>query len=119
VVGVLKEHRIHQLELCLQAGAKWTENNLVISICTATFSTRHAFICCFIKCLHRQAWLISVFKIYPIVRRQCAEYGSECQSGQEILGHSRISMTLNTYSDVLPGMQEEAVEKTSNLFQTS
>ena len=38
---------------------------------------------------------------------------------QEMLGHSRISMTLDTYSHVLPGMQEEAVEKISNLFQTS
>jgi integrase len=38
---------------------------------------------------------------------------------QEILGHSRISMTLDTYSHVLPGMQEEAVEKISSLFQES
>ena len=38
---------------------------------------------------------------------------------QEILGHSRISMTLDTYSHVLPGMQEEAVEKISGLFQSS
>ncbi|MGZ3645675.1 MAG: tyrosine-type recombinase/integrase, partial [Ktedonobacteraceae bacterium] len=36
---------------------------------------------------------------------------------QEMLGHSRISMTLDTYSHVLPGMQEEAVEKISGLFQ--
>lgn len=30
---------------------------------------------------------------------------------QECLGHSDISLTLNTYSHVLPGMQEEAAEK--------
>jgi integrase len=29
VVGVLKEHRVRQLEMRLQAGAKWTENDLV------------------------------------------------------------------------------------------
>jgi integrase len=29
VVGVLKEHRVHQLEMRLQAGSKWTENDLV------------------------------------------------------------------------------------------
>ncbi len=30
---------------------------------------------------------------------------------QECLGHSDINLTLNTYSHVLPGMQEEAAEK--------
>lgn len=30
---------------------------------------------------------------------------------QERLGHSDISMTLNTYSHVLPVMQDEAAEK--------
>ena len=38
---------------------------------------------------------------------------------QEILGHSDISMTLGIYSHVLPGMQEEAAEKISGLFEQS
>jgi integrase len=29
---------------------------------------------------------------------------------QEILGHAQITMTLDTYSHVLAGMQEQAVE---------
>ena len=36
---------------------------------------------------------------------------------QEILGHSRVGMTLEIYSHVLPGMQEDAAEKVSRLFQ--
>ena len=35
---------------------------------------------------------------------------------QELLGHSQISMTLGTYSHVLPGMQNEAMDKWDNLF---
>ena len=35
---------------------------------------------------------------------------------QERLGHSDISLTLNTYSHVLPSMQEEAAEKMDELF---
>ena len=35
---------------------------------------------------------------------------------QERLGHSDISLTLNTYSHVLPGMQEEADEKLDELL---
>ena len=34
---------------------------------------------------------------------------------QERLGHSDISLTLNTYSHVLPGMQEEAATKLDEL----
>jgi integrase len=34
---------------------------------------------------------------------------------QERLGHSDISMTLNTYSHVLPSMQEEAADKLDEL----
>jgi integrase len=36
----------------------------------------------------------------------------------ERLGHANISITLNTYSHVLPGMQEEAAEKFDSIFET-
>ncbi len=29
----------------------------------------------------------------------------------ETLGHSQVSLTLNTYSDVLPALQEEAAKR--------
>ena len=35
---------------------------------------------------------------------------------QERLGHADISMTLNTYSHVLPSMQEDAAEKLDELL---
>lgn len=35
---------------------------------------------------------------------------------QEILGHSEISMTLNTYSHVLPTMQKDAMGTLDKLF---
>jgi integrase len=36
---------------------------------------------------------------------------------QEILGHSQINMTLDTYSHVLPSMQQEAMDKLDDLFK--
>ena len=36
---------------------------------------------------------------------------------QEILGHSQISLTLDTYSHVTPSMQKEAAEKMSEMFR--
>ena len=35
---------------------------------------------------------------------------------QEILGHSTISMTMDTYSHVLPSLQKEAMEKLDDIF---
>lgn len=35
---------------------------------------------------------------------------------QERLGHSRIDMTLDTYSHVIPGMQREAADKVDDIF---
>ncbi len=34
----------------------------------------------------------------------------------EILGHSQISITMNTYSHVIPQMQQEAVRRLSDLL---
>ena len=36
---------------------------------------------------------------------------------QELLGHSNVSMTLNTYSHLLPSMQNDAVNMWDNLFK--
>jgi len=36
---------------------------------------------------------------------------------QEILGHSQIDMTLDTYSHVLPSMQQEVMDKLEDLFR--
>ncbi|MBV8821584.1 MAG: site-specific integrase, partial [Ktedonobacteraceae bacterium] len=36
---------------------------------------------------------------------------------QEILGHSRVTMTLDVYSHVLPTMQQEAMNKLNDALQ--
>ncbi len=36
---------------------------------------------------------------------------------QEILGHSEISMTMDTYSHVLPTMQQEAISKLNDALK--
>jgi len=35
---------------------------------------------------------------------------------QELLGHSQIRMTLDTYSHILPSMQREAMDKLNDWF---
>jgi integrase len=36
---------------------------------------------------------------------------------QELLGHSTIAMTMDTYSHVLPSMQKDAMDGMDNLFR--
>jgi integrase len=38
---------------------------------------------------------------------------------QEMLGHSSISITLDTYSHVLPNMQEKAARAMDDIFEDS
>ena len=38
---------------------------------------------------------------------------------QERLGHSSVGITLDLYSHVLPGMQEEAVNRVDAVFQAA
>jgi len=38
---------------------------------------------------------------------------------RECLGHSTIAVTMDTYSHVLPGMQEEAAVAVEKLFKPS
>lgn len=38
---------------------------------------------------------------------------------QDLLGHSSISLTLDTYSHVVPGLHKEAAEQMDALFDVS
>jgi Phage integrase family len=40
--------------------------------------------------------------------------GVDARTTMETLGHSQISLTLNTYSHVLPGLQAEAAKRMDN-----
>jgi integrase len=118
VVGVLKEHRVHQWEMRLRAGAKWTENDLVFCNVYGNFLHPARLYMMFHKVLEEAGMpCIRFHDLRHSAATILLSMGVNVKVVQEMLGHSRISMTLDTYSHVLPGMQEEAVEKISGLFQ--
>jgi integrase len=47
------------------------------------------------------------------------ESGEHPKTLQEILGHSRITLTLDTYSHVAPHMQREAMQRFGERFSSS
>ncbi|MHB8597500.1 MAG: tyrosine-type recombinase/integrase [Ktedonobacteraceae bacterium] len=118
VCEALKLHRTRQLERRLKIGADWRDRDLVFCNRNGDYLDPSHIRGRFHKLLrganlpnvrfhdlrHSAATLLLSMGIHPKVV-------------QEILGHSQISMTLDTYSHVLPSMQEEAMKKLDDLFR--
>lgn len=55
------------------------------------------------------------------LRHACASFhlmlGTHPKVVSELLGHSSIGITLQTYSHLLPGIGEEAAKKMNTIFQ--
>jgi integrase len=107
-VAVLKEHRKCQLEQKLQC-PQWQDQGLVFPSTVGTpllgGNINHAF-----KATLRRAGLPEIR--FHDLRHTCAtlllRQGVNPQFAQELLGHADISLTLNTYSHVLPDMGDAA-----------
>jgi integrase len=105
----LKTHRIHQAEERLAAGHTWQDTDLV-------FTTRQGkllaprFIARSFKRILKLAGLPDT-RVYDL-RHTCATLllvqGVHPRVVMEILGHSQISLTMNTYTHVVPQLQNQA-----------
>lgn len=120
VVEVLKQHHVRQLEMRLKAYVKWEENDLVF--CNVYGRFLHP--ACLYMMFHKMLADAGLPHMrFHDLRHSAAtillSMGVNIKVVREILGHSRISTTLGVYSHVLPGMQEDAAEKISGLFQES
>ncbi len=108
----LRKHQNLQLVARQVAGNSWTENDMIFPSSTGTpmdpSNLYHNF-----KRLLKEAELPDVR--FHDLRHTAAtlmlQQGVHPKVVQERLGHSDISMTLNTYSHVLPVMQDDAAEK--------
>ena len=111
-VTALRGHRVRQLEMRLAAGDTWQEQGFVFTTPTGTpldaFNLRKAF-----RRLITSAGLPKV-RIHDL-RHSCATLllaqGVDARTIMETLGHSQVSLTLNTYSHVLPALQRAAAAK--------
>ena len=112
VLGSLREHRVHQLEAKLKAGPLWQEHDYVFCTLLGTRLGPNHVVEELKKLLkqaglpdirfhnlcHNAATLLLNLDVYPKVV-------------QELLGHMRISMTMDIYSHVLSGIQEDAIHR--------
>lgn len=118
-VKVLKEHRRRQAEERLRLGSLYQDHGLVfctedgrpigprnfIRRCTALLRKAGVEHTRFHNLRHTFATLLLEMDEHPKVV-------------QEILGHSRITQTLDTYSHILPGLKERAAAKMNDILKT-
>ena len=118
VIDTLKEHRIRQLEVKAKAQDAWHEMDIVFSSQVGTYMEPGNMYLWF-KALLKSAELPNIR--FHDLRHSAATIlfvmGVHPKVVQELLGHSSISITMDTYSHILPSMQSEAMSKMDTLFK--
>lgn len=119
LVRALKAHRARQLEERLLAGARWQDHGLTFPSGIGTPLEPRNLTRSF-KALLTRAGLPDVR--FHDLRHSCASLlvaqGHHPRVVMETLGHSQISLTMNTYSHVMPALQQDAADRMDALFGT-
>ena len=120
VVKSLTRHRVRQLEARLAAVKRWQDSGLVFSTPIGTPLDGRNVTRAFRSILTAQA--LPSIRIHDL-RHSCATLllmqGVSPRVVMETLGHSQVSLTLNTYSHVLPALQEDAASKMDAILSRS
>jgi integrase len=105
---VLRRHRSRQNEERLVAGPLWQDNNLVFPTVTGTTTSGTNLLGRHFKPLLKRAELPQIR--FHDLRHTCATIllmaGKHPKYVQDLLGHASISITLDTYSHVIEGMDD-------------
>jgi integrase len=113
VAAALRSHRARQSEQRLAAGKEWQDQGLVFATRKGTPVEPRRLDAEF-KRLLRKAGLSNSIRLHDsrhFAASLLLAQGTHPRTVMEILGHSDISLTLNTYSHVVPEVMREAAEK--------
>ena len=117
-IETLRRHRLRQYEKRLSVGPAWTDRDLVFTNVVGNFldanNLRHRAFPALLKragiprirfhdLRHSTASLLMSIDVHPKVV-------------QELLGHSQIAITMDTYSHLMPNLQREAMEGLDRLL---
>ncbi len=105
-VEALRSHRARQAEEKLRLGSLWQDNGLVFPTTTGTTTSCTNLLGRHFKPLLKRAELPAI-RLHDL-RHTCATIllmaGKHPKFVQEMFGHANISITLDTYSHVIEGM---------------
>ena len=119
LVGELADHRRKQAESRLKKGADYQNNDLVFASGEGTPILLRNLVRRHFQPLLSRAKLSPTLRLYDL-RHSCATLllsaGENPKVVSERLGHASIVLTLDTYSHVLPSMQQAATEKLERIL---
>lgn len=114
----LKKHKTFQKELLLSMGKHLDDDNFICCWDDGSPYTPHYISDNFRKYVSKLQYpKIRFHDLRHTHATMLLSKGVNPKIVSERLGHSTVSITLDTYSHVLPNMQKEAVKKLNNLFE--
>lgn len=117
-IVALRAHRVAQLEERLAAGEDWKDQGFVFSTGAGKPLEPSNLTRVFRGLL--TAADCPLIRFHDL-RHSCATFllaqGVDARTIMEVLGHSQISLTLNTYSHVLPNLKQDAAKRMDDLLQ--
>jgi integrase len=120
VVVALRNRRRHQLEQRLAAGPRWRDTGLVFTAGIGTPLEPRAFNQDLDRIVAKSG--LRRIRLHDL-RHSCASFllaqGVHPRVVMELLGHSQISLTMDTYSHVIPEAMREAVARMGALLGKS
>jgi len=113
----LHDYKEEQYGERFRAGDRWEENDLIFPSPKGTPLDQSKVNKIYRECLKKASLPnIRFHDLRHTAATLMLQQGIHPKVVQERLGHSDISLTLNTYSHVLPSMQDEAAEKMDDLL---
>ena len=118
VVRALRQQQLRQKQQVRWGGLKWQEKDLVFTSSLGTpiesNKVRRGF-----KALLKKTGLRDM-RLHDL-RHSCASFllaqGLQPRTIMELLGHSQISLTMNTYAHVMPSLMRDAAQRMDALFE--
>ncbi len=119
-IDVLRKHRAAQKELCLRLGRGWNDSNLVCAMPDGTPINPNTLTSGFASLVGRtDIPRVTFHGLRHTHATQLFQAGVHPKVAQERLGHSTIAVTLDLYSHVMPGMQEDAALRVDSALRTA
>jgi integrase len=119
LVKLMATHRCKQMAVRLKAGAAYQNNDLVFATGEGTPHNSRNLAQRHFQQILEKAKLSLKFRLYDL-RHSCATLllvaGENPKVVSERLGHASVVLTLDTYSHVLPTMQEAASQKLEGIL---
>jgi integrase len=112
VVDELRRHRLAQAETLLRLGVRLTDDHHVCAREDGEPFQPHSISAAFRKFIQRRG--LQQIRFHDLRHSHATQMlasGVHPKIAQERLGHSSISVTLDLYSHVMPGMQEDAAAR--------